>query len=97
MQIRMIKHIRKDPGYGHIPAGRRINPLSYLTSRSQEVPSLLLEGYRSYLMTDDYMASLPLSFDIPIYMSIESLIKSSLSISTISTQSFGNHILIGHI
>lgn len=26
----------------------------YSTSRAQEVPSRLLEGYRGYLMTDDY-------------------------------------------
>jgi hypothetical protein len=29
-------------------------PFDYSTSRAQEVPSRLLEGYRGYLMTDDY-------------------------------------------
>lgn len=32
------------------------DPLGYTTSRVQEVPLLLREDYRDYLMTDDYNA-----------------------------------------
>lgn len=36
------------------PPNQPVILFDYSTSRAQEVPSRLLEGYRGYLMTDDY-------------------------------------------
>ena len=36
------------------PPDRQVVLFNYITSRAQEVPLRLLEGYRSYVMTDDY-------------------------------------------
>jgi Transposase IS66 family. len=36
------------------PPNQSVILFDYSTSRAQEVPSRLLEGYRGYLMTDDY-------------------------------------------
>lgn len=36
------------------PADRPVILFDYATSRAQEVPTRLLEGYRGYVMTDDY-------------------------------------------
>lgn len=36
------------------PPDQPVILFDYSTSRAQEVPSRLLEGYRGYLMTDDY-------------------------------------------
>ncbi|WP_176510500.1 IS66 family transposase, partial [Pseudomonas urethralis] len=36
------------------PPDRQVVLFDYTTSRAQEVPLRLLEGYRGYVMTDDY-------------------------------------------
>ena len=36
------------------PPGKPVTLFDYSTSRAQEVPTRLLEGYRGYVMTDDY-------------------------------------------
>lgn len=36
------------------PPDKPVILFDYTTSRSQELPTRLLEGYRGYVMTDDY-------------------------------------------
>jgi len=40
------------------PPKKPVILFDYSTRRTQEVPTLLLDGYRGYVMTDDYAGSL---------------------------------------
>src|SRR5471032_234856 len=60
-RVQVLKEPDRDPGSQSWmwvqtggPPDKPVILFDYSTSRAQEVPSRLLEGYRGYLMTDDY-------------------------------------------
>ena len=66
-RVQVLKKPGRDPtsqSWMWVPASgppdRKVVLFDYTTSRAQEVPLRLLEGYRGYVMTDDYAGYNPL-------------------------------------